>query len=727
MAGFSNPYIGAAADPRQGMSDQMNQQQKKKPWWTSLISEIGGAGGAAGGAALGATLGSVVPGLGTVLGGLAGSAVGGFLGGTGGRVAENEVRDKRVGIGDALKEGALDAVTSAGPGQLLRVAKGGASALAGGADAFTSSLAGKAPGDLLKTSTRGKIFDKGTQLLSQQYGTIGKPIARQTDALGTISKLADYGITKPQDAERIAQGFTGANGITNKAVTDAVGEAGKVDLSGLEGTVDKALSDNGVVGNHAASVKAFVMGQLGRATDSSAVDPNTALDIMRNIEKQNAEVLGKGGTYHLPTTNNVLQSKALHDINQTVGDALYTTAGADKNISKVLTPDFRNQLTRLNPGNNKWQQFVDGTVMKSKTVADLRSSMAPFVRISKIIDEGDTNALTFGGRMTNGGTGSLGGKALDIGAKVIKNPASRFAGSALRSGATAGLNPVAAPTLKNIVSKMAVSRIGSANPNSLLAAANPTASGTSTSQDPNALLGSGALGASTGDPNSLLGQLNGATGTTPGADATGSLLSTVGGANDATASLLGQPSPTSSKGGPSLASLQQAIQQDIASTGGKNISNLMQLGQLYGLVDSSGSPVNSNTSNSKTATPTATQAGLVSGGISALTQLAQLLQSDPSVIAKSKIPGQGLPLGIGSVVTAAAGTSNYNALSNSVIENLLHLQTGATATPEEVEVVRGQLPLATDDPATRQRKLATLYNSFQGFMGGTNNQTNGVQ
>lgn len=90
---------------------------------TSLISEIAGTGGALGGAAAGAAAGSVVPGLGTVVGGALGGLLGGFGGGTVGRVAENVVRDDRIGLDDALKEGALSGAFG-GLGGGFRAAKG---------------------------------------------------------------------------------------------------------------------------------------------------------------------------------------------------------------------------------------------------------------------------------------------------------------------------------------------------------------------------------------------------------------------------------------------------------------------------------------------------------------------------------------------------------------------------------------------------------------------------
>lgn len=102
-------------------------QPKKKPekkkggrggTLTSLISEGGAIGGGAAGAAAGTAL---LPGLGTLIGGGIGAGIGAFTG----RVAENKIRDDRLGVGDAAKEGALSTVLGAGP---IRLAKGAVTA-----------------------------------------------------------------------------------------------------------------------------------------------------------------------------------------------------------------------------------------------------------------------------------------------------------------------------------------------------------------------------------------------------------------------------------------------------------------------------------------------------------------------------------------------------------------------------------------------------------------------
>ena len=90
-----------------GQSQQPQGTSGRGGFLTSLISEGAGTGGAIGGAALGASLGSVVPGLGTLIGGGIGGLLGGFAGGFGGRAVENKVRDDEFRLEDALNEGLL--------------------------------------------------------------------------------------------------------------------------------------------------------------------------------------------------------------------------------------------------------------------------------------------------------------------------------------------------------------------------------------------------------------------------------------------------------------------------------------------------------------------------------------------------------------------------------------------------------------------------------------------
>lgn len=151
--------------------------------------------------------------------------------------------------------------------------------------------------------------------------------------------------------------------------------------------------------------------------------------------------------------------------------------------------------------------------------------------------------------------------------------------------------------------------------------------------------------------------------------------------------------------------------QAILSQGGKQkdvAEYLSNVAAYQKLTQASGSTTGSTK-------PSAQQFGLAQSGYQSLQKLAKLLESDPSIVNKNATPGQGTPL-IGSLVSNAAGASNYHALADNILSSLIHLQTGATATKEEMTAAHGQLPQPGDSAEERQNKITTLLSNFQPFL-----------
>lgn len=446
---------------------------------SSLISEAGGTTGAMGGAALGATLGSAVPVIGTAIGGLAGALIGGFAGGTGGRAVENKIRDNQNFLGEggsakaALTEGAISGAMGAGP---LRLLKGGAS-LTKGAVAGTKGLAGAlgsreaaqaaetAVAAPLKTSMAGKADALGNKMLGKsQWGVIDKPTIRSADPAGTTAKLSNMGLTKNTDIERTAQAITGADGILNKAVAGAVDQAHPLQVGHLPTAIETTIKKSGLVDNQAKGLTNEI------AADINLIDPanpNSALDVMRNLKARQQEYLGKGGTYHLPTSADKKRAKVIGEIHDELQNTLYKTADANGNLPKVLTPELRSQLVGMHPGNAQWAAHVDKNIMGATSVGQLRSAQAPFVNATKLIANGEGNAHSAGGQMVNSANG-IKGAIVDAAANLVKQPLQRTAGVAVKKvapmlpggagmpqGATSGLagalGGVTAPNMKGIV------------------------------------------------------------------------------------------------------------------------------------------------------------------------------------------------------------------------------------------------------------------------------------
>lgn len=113
---------------------------------------------------------------------------------------------------------------------------------------------------------------------------------------------------------------------------------------------------------------------------------------------------------------------------------------------------------------------------------------------------------------------------------------------------------------------------------------------------------------------------------------------------------------------------------------------------------------------------TSQQYGLAERGKSALSNLAAMLQSDPSVLAKTAIPGRGLPA-VGGYISKAAGTSTYDAVSYNIADAFLRLVTGAQANESEIRDVQSKLmPRAGDPPEAQQAKLQQLQQIFDSVL-----------
>jgi len=464
MAGLKFDAMPDVGDPRAYF-----QQKKPKDFWTDQISTAGGILGGIAGLPLG------------IFGAGGGSALGSGLG----EAIENSITGDDPGK-NVAQEAVLGGVFGAGPIRLTKAILGaGRGAAAQGGAAAATNIAGDTTKaalpqigqEPLKTSLQGKMQTLGNKALLSQYGTVPAPIARQTNPAKTVGELADYGITSPEDAERIGRAITGSGGIINKAVAKSVDGAAGVNTDGLRRVAEDALALNGVVEKDAKSVLSIVDAQLRRLQGGptpylNAANPNDALDVLKALEKRIADLTGRGGNARLATAERSDQAKALQALHDEVEDRLYRGAGADKNLSRVLTPEVREQLVSLKPGDPSWQQYVDGRVMGAKSVQDLRSAQSPFVRVSKIIDEADQNELTAGGRggnmfnsMNNGG--GLVGALTSAGANLAQPVLARYGGQALRNNASKapnGLLPGATRTPKPNTAGGVAGRVGVAAP-----------------------------------------------------------------------------------------------------------------------------------------------------------------------------------------------------------------------------------------------------------------------
>lgn len=590
-------------------------------------------------------------------------------------------------------------------------------------------------GQHLKTSIPGRLDTFADKKLAGQYGTISKPIARATQPLQTVRELAEAGLTKPEDVERVARAVTGGEGLVTKAVSDAVGNAKGVDVSNLRRTFTDALDNLGIVDKDRKSLTTMFDAQMNKLSGGAAgsinpkVNPTDALETMKAFEKRIAALRGKGETYSLPTPERLDQAKALGLVRDELEERLYTGAGADAGLSKILTPEFGNSLKALHGGNKQWAKYVDEKVLGAKTVKELRHSMAPFVRASKIIDEGETNAMTAGGRLGNQNANpTIRGAVLSM---VNSNPARRAAAAIARresdlvEGAGGGIIGKARPIMgEGFKQGMGGILSGNIVPEDASALASADATGGGGADPSNPYGSEEALQAAAqryaADPTSqefigvdpsIFGYPPDNTTTpTPGTDPMQQAAQ--GGAEDGGMNSLVDNADQINK------ALSVAAIQALQSGDTAGLDNIMKTAQLIQSMQQMQLDQQKATATGNNTTKiTGQQAGLAQNGVEALQQLKDLIQSNPNVVSHTAIPGRGLP-GIGGYIAHNAGTTNYDAIGYNIADNYLRLKTGAQANASEIKDVQSKLmPRAGDDADQISNKLNLINNYFNTILG----------
>lgn len=562
QAGFSNPAFNLNSstfqDPRQQMSAQMTQQKQHGNFLTHLLPTIGSIVGGVGG---------------TFIAPVAGTAVGGAAGGALGTLLENKLEGNSAtdnlalntglgalgGVGKLAKGayGATQALRAgegaAVAGNILRFgAKGAATIGAEGTpgmvnQAITATNANNGTGLLGKMAQGADKF--GQQAMVSQAGSVSTGTA--ANAARDITGLRNLGYNSFDAAAQHAPAITGPDGALTVARGQIVRspQASQVDASNFMGMVKDHLN-NGV--SLTDSEKKNILNVAQNTFDKNQLAGQSAPGITSAENLQNAlKDIGK-----IKTTTPAAKST----VNNIYGDLRSTLSDATANVpvDNTMKSQITSQL-KLSGVNNP---NVMKAVNQATTWGDLAQIESKFVTAGKVAQESQVNAL-------KGGVPGL----IQGGKPTLTGMLNQAAGGLAEKGVSAG---------GNILGKMAKTPVTITSPSQLLT---QTAKSVGKAQ---ALPAISRLSAptQTNNPQNLL------SGPQTGTDATASLLGQTNGSNDATAALLGQPQQSTQQGGPSLQSLQQAIQQDIAATGGKNTSNLMQLGQLYGIVDAQGQPTN---------------------------------------------------------------------------------------------------------------------------------------
>lgn len=691
---MNNDPLGFGGFMAPNMPSQPSAQQPARPKKGFLVDNISTVGGIIGGLGGGA-LGALAGGFGAVPGAGIGAAAGSGFGETLENILMGEDWHKNV-----AKEAAIGGVFGAGPLKLLKMGAGGATALSSGgraagglAKGFAAEAGEEAGEQALKTSMAGRMTSQGNRLLASQYGTIREPTARAVgDPLGVIGKLAEYGITKPMDAERVSRAITGSNGLLTKQVAKAVGAAGNVNTSGVMGKLNATIKDQGLIGRDAKEVTEIVSSKLG-AIEGNNASPSKAIEIMRKLESQIADYSGRGGNYKNADPRRLEKARALQSARDEIQDQLYNAAGANKNLSNVLTQEVREQLLSLRPKSNEWARFVNQNIMKSKTIGDLRSAQAPFVNMTKIIDDADLGAMTFRGRVGDAANAmKTGGGLINLGTQtaigLTKNPASRITGSTLRDvGSGAALNQ-SAKGMKGLatnlggVGLLARSMTPGGGMGTDVSAVTDDQEGSQATDLATTLTqAQSGISSGTGLGNGM-GNFGGGQAPTDGSGMAGGMMNA--------------PQQTGSPY--SRDALIYDMQRDPANAE-QYIAYYEKLSEIFNSPADEGPKLNATQIQ---------QANTAISGMQSLQDIAGIIDENPNAPRSGSLPG-------GSFMRNLTGTGEYSAAVQNAVDAIGRLRSGGAINADEEARFREFLPGAFDDQDTIRYKLGTLNNIFARF------------
>lgn len=553
---------------------------------------------------------------------------------------------------------------------------------------------------------------QGAALLDQ-YGTLDAPVRRALgspeDVLTTL--YDDYGLKTPADVQYAANHVTGRDGVVSQMTRELAGSAKNVDTTISRQWLQDMMDLNGLTDDEQKVVVKQLSGALKRGGES--VDGNTALDVMKQLEKQSARYKGKDGTYHHGTESEGRKAIVLDLVHDELQDRLWDAAGDPK---KVLTPERITQLKNMYKDNDAWAGFIDNRLAKSTSGAELRSAMKPLVDGAKIVYGSKQSAGGFADKAYKAATSAnpvvaMGQMAYDavLGSDKVKQArAQRYANKA--SSAKAQLTGQEAPTNKSgvvgaakAIGKKAINKVGEAADmlnndtvyNARLGgdvgeAYNMPSQGETMTRQLARQAGLGAMRQQ--DRNARI------------QDAMQEAQSIQGNYNNAMANAQQMYNQASQQTANTSALDRIATAMDAALAAG-DISSYSQLADLYKQAYNIYGLQNP-TSQTESKTLSANQSKALSG----LQQLQDLQAMQPgarTALANSPLSG----------LVDITGGDDYANQAKSLALTLGYLQSGANITPREAENIgKAYIPSALDSEQVRQNKLSRAEQLLRNYL-----------
>lgn len=586
--------------------------------------------------------------------------------------------------------------------------------------------------DLTKLAKAQSLRENAAKNLLNQVGTVSKRAANADNMIENAGKLADYGLTKPEEWQVASNLITGRNGKLSKLHTKIMANAGQIDTSKglgdttMDETIAKLVSDHGMAGtNDEQAIIKEVQGALAilpsrkEGTITGTDDAADVMDVVRNLETKARNYKGDdSGNYATTTPYKEQKAKVLDAVADILEERIYEKV---PDVSSAMTKDVTDELKAAFPNNEKWAKYIDDEIATIKTGKGLRSAQKMYVQTNDYLEQARRNFGTYGQRV--GDTfGNILSKSLKqvplVGefASEIANtsPANRF--YANLNSARADIAEGTTPTV--MTSKKANTGTTTQETTVPNTDTNPTNSvynsliGTTTMP----WIGRAMVGENVGENtmNDIKSErASEYKATQPTLEEF--MMERNGVYPEYTTSAYDSLNSTSGTGNEQLDRLSRAMEMALAD------GNVDAFNELYDVYKQAAAVWGATEEESSSSDKLSATQQRANAAMDALNQLASL---DPDLgYTLSDIPI------VGNIATLGGNT--YDSAATNLMQQIAYMQSGANVKDEEIALInKSYIPQPWDSEATRKAKLARAKSLIQQYQNGymtssdTTNTTN---
>lgn len=229
--------------------------------------------------------------------------------------------------------------------------------------------------------------------------------AKSLKPIDTAAKMLDYGITGSLDEmSSVASSVTGSNGILSKVTRSAIGNLkGEVPLGNATQAAENVLKD--VVELTPAEESKILRSIGGAEKEGRALlmqNPLDAFDTAKELEKVGYQYLNTN-THLTGNVKNIGIGNAYIAASEEIMLEIENLAAQQDILSEYKNPEVLNELDKISP------KLAD-EFQQAKTLKDIRSLQAPFVRLNQMIELTDqaANSAFMSGKVGKVGAGVSG-------------------------------------------------------------------------------------------------------------------------------------------------------------------------------------------------------------------------------------------------------------------------------------------------------------------------------